>query len=225
MAYSDPASKSDGDTLDLADWNTLRNNWLASATKAVNAKGDLLGGTGADALARLAVGANDSTLVAASGESTGLAWQIQPACRVYRGSNLDPATSSWVEMNFGEERFDTDSMHDTASNSDRIVVPANGGGIYLIGANVTFDTDGLGAGEHRAGLRIRLNGTTVIAKSELVLTRETGDNPNQSLHITTLYSLSATDYVTAQVYTEADVDVLATGNHTPEFWAVWQRRQ
>ena len=40
----------------------------------VDAKGDLIGATAADTPARLAVGANDLVLTAASGESTGLKW-------------------------------------------------------------------------------------------------------------------------------------------------------
>jgi hypothetical protein len=45
-----------------------------SMATAIDAKGDLVAGTGADAFARLAVGANDTLLVAASGETTGLKW-------------------------------------------------------------------------------------------------------------------------------------------------------
>lgn len=41
---------------------------------AVDAKGDLIVGTGADTFARLAVGTNDYVLTAASGEATGLKW-------------------------------------------------------------------------------------------------------------------------------------------------------
>lgn len=41
---------------------------------AFDAKGDLIGGTGADTFARLGVGANDLVLTAASGETTGLKW-------------------------------------------------------------------------------------------------------------------------------------------------------
>jgi hypothetical protein len=43
-----------------------------SMATAIDAKGDLIAGTGADAFARLAVGANDLLLTAASGEATGL---------------------------------------------------------------------------------------------------------------------------------------------------------
>lgn len=45
------------------------------ATDAIwDAKGDLAGGTGANAAARLAVGSNGQLLVAASGQTTGLLW-------------------------------------------------------------------------------------------------------------------------------------------------------
>jgi hypothetical protein len=43
-----------------------------SMATAIDAKGDLIAGTGADAFARLAIGANDLLLTAASGETTGL---------------------------------------------------------------------------------------------------------------------------------------------------------
>lgn len=45
-----------------------------SMATAIDAKGDLVVGTGADTFSRLAVGANDTVLTAASGEATGLKW-------------------------------------------------------------------------------------------------------------------------------------------------------
>ena len=45
-----------------------------SMATAIDAKGDLIGGTGADTFARLAVGTNGQVLTADSAESTGLKW-------------------------------------------------------------------------------------------------------------------------------------------------------
>lgn len=45
-----------------------------SMATTIDAKGDLIGGTGADAFARLAVGANGTVLTADSAETTGLKW-------------------------------------------------------------------------------------------------------------------------------------------------------
>jgi hypothetical protein len=42
---------------------------------AIDAKGDLIAGTGADAFSRLAIGANGATLVADSTETTGMKWE------------------------------------------------------------------------------------------------------------------------------------------------------
>jgi hypothetical protein len=41
---------------------------------AIDAKGDLIAGTGADAFSRLAVGTNNSVLIADSAEATGMKW-------------------------------------------------------------------------------------------------------------------------------------------------------
>ena len=46
-----------------------------SMATAIDAKGDLIGGTGADTFARLAVGTNGDSLIADSSTSTGLKWQ------------------------------------------------------------------------------------------------------------------------------------------------------
>ncbi len=51
------------------------NGTAAIQSTIVDAKGDLIAGTGADAVSRLAVGANGTTLVADSSEATGLKWQ------------------------------------------------------------------------------------------------------------------------------------------------------
>ena len=45
-----------------------------SMATAIDAKGDLIGGTGADAFARLAVGTNGQVLTADSAETTGMKW-------------------------------------------------------------------------------------------------------------------------------------------------------
>lgn len=45
-----------------------------SMATAIDAKGDLIGGTGADTFARLAVGANNTVLTADSAEATGMKW-------------------------------------------------------------------------------------------------------------------------------------------------------
>ena len=52
----------------------LGDNALNTKPKVIDAKGDLIAGTGADAADRLAVGSNGDTLLADSSQSTGLRW-------------------------------------------------------------------------------------------------------------------------------------------------------
>ena len=50
-----------------------------SMATAIDAKGDLIAGTGADAFSRLAIGSNDQVLTADSAASTGMKWAAAPA--------------------------------------------------------------------------------------------------------------------------------------------------
>lgn len=60
-----------------------------SMATAIDAKGDLVAGTGADAFSRLAVGANDTVLTADSSTATGLKW------------GAAPTISNWTLLNAG----------------------------------------------------------------------------------------------------------------------------
>lgn len=64
-------------TAKIADANVTAEKLAATAAiqpTIVDAKGDLIVGTANDTVARLAVGSNNQTLVAASGETTGVKW-------------------------------------------------------------------------------------------------------------------------------------------------------
>ncbi len=68
------------------------NGTAAIQSTIVDAKGDLIAGTGADAVSRLAVGANGTTLVADSSEATGLKWDT-PAASIPANAAATVATS------------------------------------------------------------------------------------------------------------------------------------
>jgi hypothetical protein len=223
MAYSALPAKIASDTLNLGDYNAIKGNFEAGVPDIFSAKGDLAAATGANAATRLAVGANDSTLVPDSGESGGLAWQIQPTCRVINESDIDPATSTWVTVDFDAERYDTDGMHSVVSNTSRLTAPSGGGGHYIIGANVKFDSSLAGAGEHFEGARIVINGATTIAQ-EMRTISTGGTDYDGVISLVTEYWLSVTDYVELEVWTTYDCDVLYEVDFSPILWASWQRR-
>jgi hypothetical protein len=105
-----------------------------SMATEIDAKGDLVVGTGADTFARLAVGTNGHTLVADSVETTGLKWVAPagssgPAFSATRTSNqsISASTSTKIEVNV--ETFDTDACYDPTTNYR---FTPNKAGYYLI---------------------------------------------------------------------------------------------
>ena len=223
MAYSALPTKNAGDTITLANYTAIKDNFEAGVPDLYTTKGDIVSASAADTGARLAIGADDSTLVADASAGGNLAWQIQPAARVWNNGNIDPATSSWVTLTFDSERFDTDTVHSTVANTSRLTIPTNGDGLYLIGGQVNFDASGTTTGERAMGVRILLNGATVLAENLDVHSSVSGGS-DLDVQIVTLYSLAATNYVELQVYTVLDVDVQLVANTSPEFWCIWQRR-
>jgi hypothetical protein len=93
-----------------------------SMATVIDAKGDLVGGTGADAFARLAVGANGTVLTADSVETTGLKWATPagaasfPTFSAYAGSNQSPTVNVWTKVAIDTEVFDTASNFDTVNH-------------------------------------------------------------------------------------------------------------
>jgi hypothetical protein len=79
-----------------------------SMATAIDAKGDLIGGTGADAFARVAVGTNGQVLTADSTAATGLAWATPaaaPTVKTVRKSSDQTVTSSTTLVNDSQLKF------------------------------------------------------------------------------------------------------------------------
>jgi len=77
-----------------------------SMATAIDAKGDLVAGTGADTFAKLTVGANNTVLTADSAEATGLKWATPAAsgfvgCRVYNTTNQNLSNSAFTAVSNG----------------------------------------------------------------------------------------------------------------------------
>jgi hypothetical protein len=218
MAFVDTGDVVSGTIITEGWGDQVRANFLAGVPAIFSVKGDLAVATAPLTAARLAVGADDSTLLADSGTATGLAWQLQPAARVYSNADFNPTPTAWDSIDFTHERFDTDGLWAIGSPS-RLVIPAGGAGLYLIGGNIEFGNVGLPGG-NPAGVRILLDGTTVIAQH----TDDIDRMANHAMTASCLYSLVAGNFVELQAYTRDDVNVIAAGNYSPEFWAIWQRR-
>ena len=99
-----------------------------SMATAIDAKGDLVAGTGADAFARLAVGANNTVLTADSSTATGLKWAAAAGggkvLQVVMGSTSTVASNSTTT--FADTNL-TASITPSATSSKVLVLVAQNG--------------------------------------------------------------------------------------------------
>ena len=210
MAYVDIGDKASGTIYTEANWDQTRANFQAGVPDIFTTKGDLAVATGADAAARLAAGANDSTLVAASGETTGLVWQIIPAVHLTKADATVMSVDAWTTLEFDAETADTDAMHSGDTNPTRITIPAGGDGWYLFGFSGRVDN----GSPNRWQVRFLLNGATEIGAGGM------SSYDFGPLSVVVLRPVVATNYIEVQYYSTYANTISAS----PIFWAIWQRR-
>ena len=109
-------------------------------------------------------------------------------------------------------------MHSTSSNTDRITIPTGGSGKYLIGGHLEFATS---AGNAARAIFILYNVFTTIARQ--VISQPTSNTP--SISCMTVYAMVAADITNMAAYQDSggNVNVNASGNYSPEFYALWIR--
>ena len=164
----------------------------------VDAKGDLIAGTAADTVSRLAVGTNGYVLTADSTTSTGLKWATASApafvgCALTNNGAQSISNTTQTQVTFDTESIDTDGFHSTSTNTARITIPSGKDGKYLIVARLSYSSNSTGT----RILWLSKNGSTYLATAGAQPV-STGDIT--TLNITHIVSLVATDYVTMDAY-------------------------
>ena len=121
---------------------------------------------------------------------------------VYRTTNQSIPDSTWTAIQFDNEDYDTDNIHDNTANNTRLVVPARVTSIVLK-ANARF-----AASSTKVSCRILKNGTTVMPGR--VDSQGGSTFNNSALIITPRLVVSEGDYFEFQVYqySGAALDVL-----------------
>ena len=115
---------------------------------------------------------------------------VVPAARVYNNADQSIPNNSATALTFNSETFDTDTIHDTSTNTGRLTCKT--AGIYEISASVAFAAHSTGT----RALYFYLNGATTIAQVRL---RATPDGRTM-LNLNTQYSLSVNDYIELYAY-------------------------
>jgi hypothetical protein len=137
-----------------------------------------------------------------------------PAVRAYNNANQSIANATTTDLTFNSERFDTDTMHSTVSNTERLT--ATTAGVYCIFANMGFASNTVG---YRV-IDLKLNGSTIICRVKKTPTSAIGE---ADFVASCVYELDAADYVTCNVYQTSGgaLNSVTTGNFIPEFGMVW----
>ena len=191
-----------------------------SMATAIDAKGDLIGGTGADTFDRLAVGTNGQVLTADSTATTGMKWAsistTAVGASVYMSGNQTLTNNTNTVLTFANENFDTDGFHSTSSNTSRMTIPTGKSGKYLINATLTHNTNGTG----QRAMNILKNGTAIAFS---VMLQSTAANYGTGINGTTIADLVAGDYIEVQAYQNSggNLDVLGGAANQAQFHIIY----
>ena len=140
-----------------------------------------------------------------------------PACRVYRTNTQSIPNNTWTAISFGLEEFDTDTMHSSITNPERITIRT--AGIYQIFGTVSFDPNATGV---RAAC-ITHNGSTVPDDGIVFCSQSGNATANHLPPLSVLKSCAATDILRFYVFQNSGgaLDV-SVSTITPFFSAVYQ---
>jgi hypothetical protein len=132
--------------------------------------------------------------------------------RVYHSSTQSAAHNTNTALAFNSERWDTNSYHDTSTNTSRLTVPSGMAGKYVITGHVGWAASS--AGQRQQWLQ--LNGSTRIAETTIP---PPGAFAFAMPPLATIYDLAVGDYVELVVVqsTGGALDAISTANYFPEF--------
>ena len=135
-------------------------------------------------------------------------------CRAYNNANISINNATTTAITLNSERWDTDTMHSTSSNTSRLT--ATTAGLYVITASVDFAANATGV----RSAQLQVNGATVIALSTIA---SAGAGNDTVISLATTYYLNATDYVEMLAFQNSGgaLNVVSGANYSPELSAVW----
>jgi hypothetical protein len=179
--------------VDTDDTNAIQN-------AIVTAKGDLIGASASATPLVIAVGTDGQTLVADSAEATGLKWATAASgstfvgAVVYNSTDLTITNNTFTTATFNSQRVDTNTFHDTSTNTSRITIPAGYAGQYLIWCDLEWAGSATGVRTVRLLLNAAYPGSTSATQIQNATTA--GETQNNLFFYR---SLSVGDYLELSV--------------------------
>jgi hypothetical protein len=147
------------------DTTVFTNAGAAIAKATVDAKGDLIAGTADNTIARLAVGANDTILVADSSTATGLKWAAPAAAA--SGLNLITSTSYTTQTSVV-----VNNCFSATYRTYKIIITTGADGIFQSSASLKLRASGTNVSARYQTQRLRVENTTVTASQNRLGTDE-----------------------------------------------------
>ena len=138
-------------------------------------------------------------------------------CRLTKSANQTISASATTAVSFDGEAFDTDGLHDNATNNTRITNTLGVTAHFLVGGAVQFDTE-QGDGSQ---ILLRVNGSTQIPGGYRLYS--SAANAAGMILPTTLVELAANDYV-EMVIVNGDAGgtiVVRGGASSPVYASFW----
>jgi len=134
---------------------------------------------------------------------------IDISARVFNSAAQAILNSTGTVILFDSERYDTDTIHSTSTNTGRLT--ATTAGKYLITMTLGMTSNATG----RRQLSLLLNGATNIG----IVEWDTNQNSTTYSVVTTIYDLAATDYVEVVMFQSSGVtlNTIQAGDFSPEF--------
>jgi hypothetical protein len=184
-------------TADLTTAQTMTNKTLTTPKISnYTTNGDLVYGTGSSVITRLGIGSTSQVLTVTGGVPV---WATPSAgtptfvgCSLYKSANASITNATDTTVTFNSENYDTDGFHDTATNAERITIPAGKGGKYLITAKITYASSTTG-----------IRGIYLYKNAAVFLTYNSGNlqvSGECNVLLSYVVNLVATDYVYYQTY-------------------------
>ena len=144
-----------------------------------------------------------------------------PKCRVYNSAAISIATSGVAQaVTFNSERWDTDTMHSTVSNTDRVTCTT--AGTYTVGYAAEFAANATG---NRQAYLEKFNsaGVSQGTYGAQHVVNIGGSDPVQMLVGGVDIDLAAGDFVRLYVKQTSGgaLNLNANVKYSPEMWARW----
>ncbi len=116
-------------------------------------------------------------------------------------------TATWTALTFDTDLYDTDTIHDISSNTERLT--ATTAGKYIVVGNASFAAD---ATNNLRAISIRQDGSTFLVENFYHPIQ--GGALDTKMNVTLLVNLAATEYVELMVFHDKGSNLNTLGGHT-----------